>query len=44
MLNFFIFLLSFFLLANGSLLFASLSFPAEKIPTKVIVRVVARDA
>jgi hypothetical protein len=44
MLNFFILLLSFFLLANGSLLFASLSFPAEKIPTKVIVRVVARDA
>ncbi len=44
MLNFFIFLLSFLLLINGSLMFVQPSFSAEKIVTKVAVRVVARDA
>jgi len=44
MLNFFILLLSFFLLVNGSLIFVQPSFSADKISTKVIVRVVARDA
>ncbi len=44
MLRFFIFLLSFFLLVNGSLVFADPSISTEKITTKVIVRVVARDA
>jgi hypothetical protein len=44
MLNFFISLLSFFLLVNGSLIFVPLSFSADKVPTKVIVRVVSKDA
>jgi hypothetical protein len=44
MFNFLIFLLSFFLLVNGSLIFMDPSFGAEEITTKVIVRVVARDA
>ncbi len=44
MLNFFIFLLSFFLLVNGPLIFVDPSVAAEKITTKVIVRAVARDA
>lgn len=42
--NLFIFLLSFFLLVNGSVIFTRPSFSAEKIPTKLIVHVVARDA
>ena len=44
MVNFFILLLSFFLLVNVSLVFLQPSFSADKIPTKVIVRVVSRDA
>ena len=44
MLHWFISLLSFFLLADGSLIFVQPSLSAEKIPTKVIVRVVSRDA
>ncbi len=44
MLHFFIFLLSFFLLANGSLIFVNASFSSEKITTKVTVRVVSKDA
>jgi len=42
--NLFIFLLSFFLPVNGFLIFAQPSFSADKISTKVIVHVVARDA
>ncbi len=44
MLNFIIFLLSLFLATNGLLIFAQPSFSVEKIPTKVIVRVVSKDA
>jgi hypothetical protein len=44
MLNFFIFLLSFFFLANGFLIFVSPAFPVEKILTKVIVRVTSKDS
>jgi len=44
MLHFFIFWVSFFLVVNGSLIFVDPSISAEKITTKVIVRVVARDA
>jgi len=44
MLNFIIFLLSLLLTTNGSLIFAQPSFSAEKISTKVIVRVVSRDS
>jgi len=44
MLNFFILLLSFFLFVNGSLIFVQPSFSAEKIPTKILVRVVSKDA
>jgi hypothetical protein len=44
MLNFFILLLSFFLLVSGSLVFVQPSFSVDKIPTKVIVRVVSKDA
>lgn len=44
MVNFFILLLSFFLLVNGSLIFVQPSFSADKIPTKVIVHVVSKDA
>ena len=44
MLNFFILLLSFFLLVSGSLVFVRPSFSADKISTKVIVRVVSKDA
>jgi hypothetical protein len=39
-----LFLLSFFLSVSGSFVFADPSFSAEKITTKLIVRVVARDA
>ena len=44
MLNFFILSLSFFLLVNGFLIFVQPSFSADKISTKVIVRVVSKDA
>jgi len=44
MLNFFIWLFSFFLLVNGSLIFVQPSFSVDKIPTKLIVRVVSKDA
>ncbi len=44
MLNFVIFLLSFFLLGSGSLIFVDPSAAVEEITTKVIVHVVARDA
>ena len=44
MLNFFILLLGFFLLVNGSLVFVQPSFSGNKIPTNVIIRVVSRDA
>ncbi len=44
MLHFFILSLSFFLLVNGSLIFVRPSFSADKIPTKVVVRVVSKDA
>ena len=44
MLNFFIFLLSFFFLASGFLVFVSPSFSIEKVSTKIIVRVVSKDA
>lgn len=44
MLNFFILSLSFFLLVNGSLIFVRPSFSADKISTKIIIRVVSKDA
>jgi len=44
MLNSFILFLSFFLLVNGSFIFIQPSLSADKIPTKVIVRVVSKDA
>lgn len=44
MCRFFIFLLGFVILGGGSLFFTSVSFAAEKIPTKFIVRVVSKDA
>ena len=44
MLNIFIFLLSLFFLSNGFLIFVSPSFSAEKVSTKIIVRVVSKDA
>jgi len=44
MLNFFIWLFSFFLLVSGSLIFVQPSFSVNKVPTKVIVRVVSKDA
>jgi len=44
MLHFFIVWVSFFLVVNGSLIFVDPSISAEKITTKVTVRVVARDA
>ena len=44
MLNPIIFLLSLFLAANGSLIFAQPAFSAEKIATKIIVRIVSRDS
>jgi len=44
MFGFLIFLLSFIIMANGFLVFIPSSFSAEKIATKIIVRVVSRDA
>jgi hypothetical protein len=44
MCRFFILILSFLILINGSLTFINSAYPAEKIPTKVIVRVVAKDS
>ena len=44
MLHFFVVWVSFFLVVNGSLIFVDPSISAEKITTKVTVRVVARDA
>jgi len=44
MLDSFILLLSFFLLVNGSFIFVQPSLSADKISTKVIVRVVSKDA
>jgi hypothetical protein len=44
MLNSIIVFLSFFLLVNGSFIFVQPSLSADKIPTKVIVRVVSKDA
>ena len=44
MIRFLIFLLSFVIMANGFLVFIPSSFSAEKIPTKIIVRVVSRDS
>jgi len=44
MLKFFILLLGFFLLVSGSFVFVQPSFSANKISTKVIVRVVSKDA
>jgi hypothetical protein len=44
MCRFSIFLLGFVILGGGSLFFKSVSFAAEKIPTKFIVRVVSKDA
>ena len=44
MLSFFILLLSFFLLVNGSLVLVQPSFSADKISTKIIVHVVSKDA
>jgi len=44
MLSFFILVFSFFLLINGSLILVQPSFSADKTPTKVIVRVVSKDA
>jgi len=44
MFRFLIFLLSFIIMANGFLVFIPSSFSAEKIATKIIVRVVSRDA
>ncbi|MGZ3606070.1 MAG: hypothetical protein ACXU9P_14095 [Thermodesulfobacteriota bacterium] len=44
MLDSFILLLSFFLLVNESFIFVQPSFSADKISTKIIVRVVSKDA
>jgi hypothetical protein len=44
MLNFIFFLLGLLLATDGSLFFVQASFSAEKISTKVIVRVVSKDA
>ena len=44
MLNFFFLSLSFVLLVNGSLIFVRPSFSADKISTKIVVRVVSKDA
>jgi hypothetical protein len=44
MIRFLIFLLSFVMVANRFIIFVPPSFSAEKIPTKVIVRVVSKDA
>ncbi|MGZ6202698.1 MAG: hypothetical protein ACXWM6_14395 [Thermodesulfobacteriota bacterium] len=44
MLNSIILFLSFFLLVNGSFIFVQPSLSADKISTKVIVRVVSKDA
>jgi hypothetical protein len=44
MFRFFIFILSFLLFLNGSLSFTEPAFSTEKVPTNVIVRVVANDA
>jgi hypothetical protein len=44
MFRFLIILLSFVIMANGFLVFIPSSFSAEKIATKIIVRVVSRDS
>ncbi len=44
MIKFFIFLLGFIIVAEGSIIFVPRCFSAEKIPTKVIVHVISKDA
>jgi len=44
MCRFFVFLLSFVILANGPLIFAPISLSDEKVPTKIIVRIIAKDS
>ena len=42
--RFFFFILNFMILINGSLIFVPISFTAERVPTKIIIRVVSKDA